>query len=288
MSQERRKIRPGRSRGRGIVEKIIELLTYNVVTTWGEMSELSGDSSINRQILSYLSRCKLIYKSKSGYIISIPWLLYFYKHDKSSWEKEIGKLAQILRIDEVREIKKIVEAFINTPLERFVDHFMAAPMKMTTELLEIFSKLIPEKCDINECIHLVKYFKWLFTVVMGILDLYSSGVGFNKVVEWLSYLSKQNIKLLELLESEPKGDTNTNYYYYYYMKLIAETSGTLRRISLDLSELKSKRDVLKEVVEWFEKMNEKGEDKIRYYVNHFLNGLINAVTSDISMRILLT
>uniref|UniRef100_A0A7J3ZIF4 Uncharacterized protein n=1 Tax=Fervidicoccus fontis TaxID=683846 RepID=A0A7J3ZIF4_9CREN len=282
-----------RKQGRGIVRRIAEVLAYSAVMTRGELEEISKGSSVGRQMLSFLKKCRLICETRTGYIISVPWLLYFYKYAGNRWVEHVRRLAPLLRDDEVEELRKVIEEVIGTPLEKFVD----ARIAITTELENVALipvKYMPEKCDTSECFRqLLKYSTWLLTVVMGLLELYIQGAGFREIIGFLKGLSVQSRKLLEAQELEGQEERPLSYY----TRLLVETAGALQRVALNLSHTygKSRSDVVEKAVEWAtQKYKEavgvgeaKKEYRAVYYAKLFLDELSSAVTVDVATRITL-
>lgn len=284
----------GREQGRGIVRKIAEVLAYSGVMTRGELEEISKGSSVGRQMLSFLKKCKLVYETRAGYIFSVPWLLYFYKYARDKWVESVRRLAPLLRDDEVEELRKVIEEVIGTPLEKFVD----ARIVITTELENVALipvKYMPEKCDTSECFRqLLKYSTWLLTVVMGLLELYIQDAGFREIIGFLRGLSVQSRKLLEAQELEGQEEHPLSYY----TRLLVETAGALQRVALNLFHAygKSRSDVVEKAVEWAtQKYREvvgtdkaKEEYRAKYYSKLFLDELAEAIVVDIAMKIVLS
>jgi len=284
----------GREQGRGIVRKIAEVLAYSGVMTRGELEEISKGSSVGRQMLSFLKKCKLVYETRAGYIFSVPWLLYFYKYARDKWVESVRRLAPLLRDDEVEELRKVIEEVIGTPLEKFVD----ARIAITTELENVALipvKYMPEKCDTSECFRqLLKYSTWLLTVVMGLLELYIQDAGFREIIGFLRGLSVQSRKLLEAQELEGQEEHPLSYY----TRLLVETAGALQRVALNLFHAygKSRSDVVEKAVEWAtQKYREvvgtdkaKEEYRAKYYSKLFLDELAEAIVVDIAMKIVLS
>ncbi len=288
----------GRSkkRDRGIVRRTAEVLAYNGVMTRGELEEISKGSSVGRQMLSFLKRCKLVYETRAGYILSVPWLLYFYKRDRDRWVEYVRKLIPKLQDEEVRELRKVIEETVGTPLEKFVDaHISIATELESLALIPV--KYMPEKCDMDRCFRQVlKYSVWLLTVIADLLELYAKGVKFHEIISWLEGLSIQSRKLLpeiqELrdLEEHPLG---------FYMKLLTETADALQRVVRNLLYAygRFRGDIAEKAVEWaIQKYREavgvdrakRGEWRAMYYSRLFLKELSRAVVLDVALRIALS
>jgi len=285
----------GRKQGRGIVRKIAEVLAYSGVMTRGELEEISKGSSVGRQMLSFLKKCKLVYETRAGYIFSVPWLLYFYKYARDRWVEHVRRLASLLRDEEVEELRKVIKEVIRTPLENFVDVHIAIATELENIAL-IPVKYMPEKCDMSECFRqFLKYSAWLLTVVMGLLELCIKGAGFHEIVNWLKGLSIQSRKLF--LEDQGSGDQE-GHPLSYYARLLEETAEALWRVALNLFHAygKSRSDVVEKAVEWAtQKYREvvgtdkaKEEYRAKYYSKLFLDELAEAIVVDIAMKIVLS
>jgi len=286
-------------RGKGIVRRVAEVLAYSGVITRGELEEISKGSSVVRQVLSFLRRGGLIYETRSGYVVSAPWLLYFYKYARREWVELIRRLMPFLQSSEVEELERVAKEALGTPLEKFIDvHIGFASELEDVALIPV--KYMPEKCYTSECVtsdcfrQLLKYSVWLLIVTTELLRLYIEGSRFREVESWLRGLSAQSRKLLEVQESEDQGHPLS-----YYMRLVAETAEALRRVALGLSTAygKPRRDtkgIIDEAVEWaFQKYGElvgeekakKEEYRVRYYSRLFLYKLSEAVVMDVAARI---
>ena len=277
-------------RGRGIVRKIAELLAYNAIVTRGEIEEVSKGSSVGRQMISFLKRSGLVYETRSGYIISVPWILYLYKYMRDKWVKQIKRLAPALQDNEVEELRKIAVEALGTPLEKFIDAYIAA-VGGFKDIAQIPVKCLPKKCEkfIDECFRqLLNYSIWLLTLIASLLELYVKGVSFGEVLEWLINMSKRNRNLLGILEED--------HPLAYYNRLVAETAELLKRDALFLYQIygKHKDDVMEKAIKWSiqkytktvgEDRAEKGKDRAEYYVRLFLDELSKAILADITTRI---
>lgn len=101
----------GGRRGRedkGIVHGIARMLAYNGVITRSELEELSRGSSAGRQMIAFLKKCGLLYETRGGYILSVPWLVYFYKSLREGWVKRVRRLAPYIGGDELRELEELI------------------------------------------------------------------------------------------------------------------------------------------------------------------------------------
>jgi len=74
---------------KGVVHGIARVLAYNGVVTRGELEELFRGSSAGRQMIAFLKRCNLLYETRSGYILSVPWLIYFYRNLGEGWVERV-------------------------------------------------------------------------------------------------------------------------------------------------------------------------------------------------------
>jgi len=278
-------------RGRGIVRKIAELLAYNAVVTRGEIEEVSKGSSVGRQMISFLKNSGLVYETRSGYIISVPWILYLYKYMKDKWVKQIKRLAPALQDNEIEELRKIAVEALGTPLEKFIDAYIAAVGGLK-DIAQIPVRCLPKKCEkfIDECFRqLLNYSIWLLTLITSLLELYVKGVSFGEVLEWLINMSKRNRNFLGFQEDHPLA---------YYNRLVAETSELLKRDALFLYQVYGKRkdDIMEKAIKWaLQKYTEtvgedrarKGKDRAEYYARLFLDELSKATLADITTRIVL-
>jgi len=277
-------------RGKGIVRRIARLLAYNAVVTRGELEEVSKGSSVGRQMISFLKNSGLVYETRSGYIISVPWLLYLYKYMRDKWVKQIKRLAPALQDNEVEELWKIAEKVLGSPLEKFVDAYIAAVGGLK-DIAQIPIRCLPERCEklIDECFRqLLNYSIWLLTLIASLLEFYVKGVSFGEVLEWLIDMSKHNRNLLGILEED--------HPLAYYNKLVAETSELLKRDALFLYQVYGKRkdDIMEKTINWSiqkyaetvgRDRAEKGKSRAEYYARLFLDELSKATLADITTRI---
>jgi len=285
----------GREQGRGIVRKIAEVLAYSGVMTRGELEEISKGSSVGRQMLSFLKKCKLVYETRAGYIFSVPWLLYFYKYARDKWVESVRRLVPLLRDEEVEELRKVVKEVIGSPLENFIDVHIAIAAELENVAL-IPVKYVPEKCDMNECFRqFLKYSSWLLTVIMGLLELYIKGASFHEIVNWLKGLSIQSRKLFP----EGQGSGDQEGHSLIYARLLKETAEALWRAALNLFHAysKSRSDAVEKAVEWAtQKYREvvgtdkakREEYRAKYYAKLFLGELAEAVVVSTATRIALS
>ena len=278
-------------RGRGIVRKIARLLAYNAVVTRGEIEEVSKGSSVSRQMISFLKNSGLVYETESGYIIATPWLLYLYKYMRDEWIKRIKKLAPFLRDNEIEELKRVAEETLGTPLEKFVDAYIAA-IGGLKDIAQTPVRCLPKSCEqsIKECFEqLLNYSSWLLMIIAGLLEYYAKGASFTEVIRWLTEISNRNRRFIEVYEDyDPQA---------YFDVLVAETSELLKRDALFLYQVygKQRDNIMEKAIEWSiqkyikavgEDRAKRGVDRARYYARLLLDELAESALADAITRIL--
>ncbi len=290
--------KPGKQRS-SIVHDIARLLAYNGVITRGELGELSKGSSVGRQMLSFLKKSGLVFETHSGYILSVPWLVYFYKSRGEGWTERVRRLAPYIREEELNELKELIAKASRSPLGRFVEAYISI-MGELQELASIPSNCIPEYCttSLELCFReLLHYSKWLLLLVAGILELYSKSAKYGEVIEQLNRMGKDFIEFLyngpERLE-KPSVKEEGYMQPSYFNAIVTETAIALKRHATRLYELHRGRRarLLEEAIEWalerYRKANGRNTSRARYYISLLLRETAKAVIADISTRITLS
>lgn len=163
---------------------LLEIASIKVVNR-RELNELCRGSSIIYTVLHYLSKLKLVYITKSRYVILIPWIMYLRELYGNDWIKAFRKILRekSVKVDdsEVEEIRDIVE---NHPIEslytfvkvyvRFQD-FVTKTSKIPTRAVADYCKHYDftgrEPVEIYlDCIApLLDYSTWLLQLVMDLI-----------------------------------------------------------------------------------------------------------------------
>ena len=115
--------KPGKQRS-SIVHGIARLLAYNGVITRGKLGELSKDSSVGRQMLWFLKKSGLVFETRSGYILSVPWLVYFYKTYGEGWTERVRRLAPYIQEEELNKLEELIANASRSLLGRFVEAYI--------------------------------------------------------------------------------------------------------------------------------------------------------------------
>jgi hypothetical protein len=291
-AREDAKGRAGRRRGRedrGIVRGIARVLAYNGVITRGMLGELSRGSSAGRQMISFLKKCGLLYETRGGYILSVPWLVYFYRSLGEGWVERVKRLAPYIRGDELRGLGELVREASQGPLGRFVEAYISS-MEELRELVAIPARLVPGDCeqDWGRCFsELLDYSKWLLTVLAGLLELYARGAGYGEAIEWLDGMARHFHETL--VDYEEEGGQLLSYFD----RLVTETAVALKRHAVRLYETYRGRstNMLEEALEWaverYRRAGGRYEGRARYYAGILLRETAKAVLADISTGIAL-
>jgi len=273
-----------RKRGRGVVHGIARVLAYNGVITRGELEELSGGSSAGRQMIAFLKKCGLLYETHGGYILSVPWLVYFYRSLGEGWIERVRRLAPHISEDEIRELEELLREASQDALGEFVEAYIP-PMKELQELVAVPARVVSTCCqeDWETCFHeLLDYSKWLLVVLAGLLELYAKGAGYNEVLAWLSDMAKRFREWLSMSEGQSS----------CYERLVSETASALKRDAVRLYETRYKLGgVLEKALQWaleqYRRSSGRQVDRARYYAGILLRETVRAVLADVSTRIAL-
>ena len=284
---------------KGVMHGIARMLAYNGVITRGKLEELSKGSSAGRQMIAFLKKCGLLYETRSGYILSVPWLVYFYKSLGEEWIERVRRLAPYIRDNELRELEELVREASQGPLGEFVDIYISSFAASASRLEELLTTShdveVPEYCrrDPWWCFReLLHYSRWLLTVLAGLLELYAKGVNYGEVINWLRRMARDfQATLLEPIEEDREGgDEDT---LGLFEQLVSETARALKRHATLLYETRSggRVGVLARAVEWaverYRRSDGRQVGRARYYASILLRETAKAVLADVSTRIAL-
>ncbi len=284
---------------KGVVHGIARVLAYNGVITRGMLGELSRGSSAGRQMIAFLKRCGLLYETRSGFILSVPWLVYFHKSLGEEWVKLVKRPAPYIREDELRELEELVQEASQGPLGEFVDVYISSPVASASRLKELLSTAhdvkVPEYCrrDPWWCFReLLHYSRWLLTVLAGVLELYAKGAGYGEVIRWLGWMARGfQATLLEPIEEGKEGSGEDALGLFE--QLVAETARALKSHAALLYETRreGRVGVLARAVEWaverYRRSGGRQMDRARYYAGILLRETARAVLVDALTRIAL-